>query len=186
MTIRIKNTKHRGFWYVTHAGEEFQAMYFNEYTYEVISNGKFQGLHVLKSDCDVLNNHNPLKIEKIYLGNGAFALIDGCDKEIIEKHTWYQNKNGYALTSINGRTVSMHRLIMNCPNNLVVDHIDGHRLDNRRINLRICTQYQNIQSTLPRRGGTSQYKGVSYVSKLKKWCSKFALQIVITKDKYSK
>jgi len=113
-----------------------------------------------------------VNIDKIYIGEGVFALIDSIDKQILDKYTWYKNSNNYAYTNFNGKVILMHRLIMNCPDDLVVDHIDGHRLDNRRINLRICTQSDNIKSTLARRNGTSIYKGVSYNNSEKKWISK--------------
>lgn len=37
----------------------------------------------------------------------------------------------------------LHRLIMNCPQDKVIDHINGNPLDNRKCNLRIVTQQEN-------------------------------------------
>src|SRR6185436_15759898 len=43
-----------------------------------------------------------------------------------------------------GKRVSMHRLIMEPPPNTVVHHKNNNGLDNRRSNLEIVTQQQNI------------------------------------------
>jgi len=54
----------------------------------------------------------------------------------------------------------MHRVIMNPPEGLVVDHIDGNGLNNQRSNMRICTAAQNSKN---RTGyGASKYLGVGY------------------------
>lgn len=45
---------------------------------------------------------------------------------------WYKYKRKY-----------LHRYIMNSPEGKQVDHINGDRLDNRRGNLRICTNQEN-------------------------------------------
>ena len=37
----------------------------------------------------------------------------------------------------------LHRIIMNCPDDMVVDHIDHNPFNNMRSNLRICTYHQN-------------------------------------------
>jgi hypothetical protein len=55
----------------------------------------------------------------------------------------------------------MHRLIMQAPKGMVVDHINGNGLDNRRCNLRLCTPAQNRRNRHKHAGGRSRFLGVS-------------------------
>ena len=65
----------------------------------------------------------------------------------------------------------LHREIMGNPEGLVVDHINGNPLDNRKSNLRICTQSQNARNVSKTiRKTSSIYKGVYYAERNKnKW-----------------
>jgi hypothetical protein len=64
----------------------------------------------------------------------------------------------------------LHRMIIDVPGGMMVDHINGNRLDNRRCNLRVCTNRQNCQNqTIARKDNTSGYKGVSYSRRHRKW-----------------
>lgn len=63
----------------------------------------------------------------------------------------------------------MHRIIFNTPLGMETDHINGNSLDNRKINLRICTHYQNSLNTKHRKNTTSIYRGVSWCSEREKW-----------------
>lgn len=58
---------------------------------------------------------------------------------------------------------------MNCPKEMQVDHINGDRLDNRKDNLRICTEKQNRQNRKKISGKTSKYKGVHWNKLNKNW-----------------
>ena len=63
----------------------------------------------------------------------------------------------------------LHRVIMNAKEGEVVDHINGNKLDNRRKNLRICTNSENVRFQKRHKNNTSGFKGVSWSKGMKKW-----------------
>jgi AP2 domain len=65
--------------------------------------------------------------------------------------------------------IKMHCLLLG---RLGVDHKDGNGLNNKRSNLRPCNDAQNQQNT-GSRGGSSNFKGVSWVKRRKKWLVAF-------------
>lgn len=77
--------------------------------------------------------------------------------------------------------IRLHRLIMNCPDDKIVDHINTYdHLDNRKSNLRNCTALENAQNIkIPKKNKTG-YKNV-YYDKIKK---KF--QAYLTRNKKCK
>jgi hypothetical protein len=118
-----------------------------------------------------------LMAKKVPLGRGLFAIVDDEDYLIISRFRWHSvrgNKDSsdliYAVANIR-----MHRLILDVPIGMFVDHINGDPLDNRRCNLRLCTNAQNQQNTHSR-GGSSRYKGVSYSKRKKRWKGAFIFE----------
>lgn len=67
--------------------------------------------------------------------------------------------------------MNMHRMILSLKvgDGVVVDHINGNGLDNRRINLRICKSSENTRNVTKRRDNKSGYKGVYYDNWNKKY-----------------
>lgn len=59
----------------------------------------------------------------------------------------------------------MHRLILNAPNGVNIDHIDGNGLNNQKSNLRLCNQSQNEANSCISARNSSGYKGVSFSGK---------------------
>jgi hypothetical protein len=112
-------------------------------------------------------------VRRIPLTRGKFALVDARDYYRLVKFTWYASeptKNTfYAARSRNGKKVTMHRVIMNPPGHLFVDHIDRNGLNNAKNNLRLCTPAQNRCNTFSSKVGTSKYKGVNWNKRIKKW-----------------
>jgi len=102
----------------------------------------------------------------IQLSRGFCAQVDDNDFNWLNKITWHAIKDKYtyyAYTRINGKSISMHRLIMKTPINMECDHVDHNGLNCQRHNLRNATHGQNGMNK--RTWGISKYKGVSYNGK---------------------
>lgn len=101
------------------------------------------------------------------------CLIDKEDYFKVKNYTWFlsKGKKQYAISFFteNGvqKNLFMHRLIMDCPDDKVVDHINiTETLDNRKSNLRVVTQLQNMQNCIK-----SKYEqtGIHYREDKNKW-----------------
>lgn len=104
-------------------------------------------------------------IRYITLTKGKHAIVDAADYPALARYKWHAQgpkKNGafYACRGYRGRILSMHCQLMKPPKGMVIDHINGNGLDNRRCNLRICTHLQNLQNTRRRHPGKSRFRGV--------------------------
>lgn len=97
------------------------------------------------------------------------------DAELIDSYHWRIKRckhlnyvQGFNKLKGNNETVYMHRLVMN-PVNGIVDHVNGCGLDNRKQNLTVGTQSDNLIKRRKKLGSKSKYRGVDYVKKDKVW-----------------
>ncbi len=93
------------------------------------------------------------------------TIIDLDDVEKVKNIKWWKNKRGY----VNSKNIMLHKFIMNCPKDKVVDHINHNPLDNRKCNLRICTQGENRFNSNIRKDNTTGYIGIVFIKKTNKY-----------------
>lgn len=101
-------------------------------------------------------------MKQILLPKNQFVIVDDEDYEYLNQWKWCLF-NSYAGRSVKGRHVAMHRLIMNTPERMVCDHINSCKLDNRKSNLRNCTQSENCMNR------RNKPKGAHYSPTEGKW-----------------
>ena len=91
------------------------------------------------------------------------------DYDKIKFYCWSLNSDGYIVNVKN--CLCLHRLITECPEDLYVDHIGGDvtKHDNRKYNLRITTNSQNLMNRGLQKNNTSGYAGVSWNKARSKW-----------------
>ncbi len=108
-------------------------------------------------------------MKEISLTQGKVALVGDEDYEELNASKWcaVKRKGGwYAM----GRTgILMHRVILEAPPGVQVDHRNHDGLDNRRKNIRLCTSSQNNANRIKKPGCSSTYKGCSWCKARRKW-----------------
>lgn len=125
------------------------------------------------------------RMKRIKLTRGKYALVDDEDYNFLNQWKWYAFKCGrktkiyYACRTIRThkdgkiikRNISMHRIIMTPPRNMVIDHKDHNGLNNQKKNLKICTQIENNRN----RKRKNKYCGV--YKEGKKWVARITIVI---------
>jgi hypothetical protein len=134
---------------------------------------------------------------KIKLTQGQYAIVDAHLYEELNKDRWYahKNKNTYyayraskAGEKSKNRLIKMHEEVIKINTKyevrnpkqiqslrvqnvrIIIDHKNGDGRDNRIANLRQANYSQNSQNRRKiSRRCTSQYKGVGFNKKMKKW-----------------
>jgi len=127
-------------------------------------------------------------MKRIKLTKGKYAIVDDEDFEYLNQWKWNISWNGYATRSqhirlgvgkYTSKGVWMHRIINNTPKNLITDHINMNKLDNRRCNLRDADKSLNGINRGKNKNNTSGCKGVSWDS----WTNMWRAELMIKGNK---
>jgi hypothetical protein len=115
---------------------------------------------------------------KIPLGRDKFAKVDPEDYVWLSQFKWhcqmgagkkcYASRTGPRDNNRRHKDILMHRVLGGTPEELVCDHINGDGLDNRKKNLRNCTQQENNMNARSREH-TSRFKGVYWYKRTRKY-----------------
>lgn len=110
--------------------------------------------------CDTSFSSFEMKLTK-----GKTMIVDRVDLDLAEKYHISADRDEdrwYARVSIDGKTKArLARLIMHPEEDKQVDHINGNTLDNRRNNLRVCSQTVNMNNRKLSKNSTTLLNGIS-------------------------
>lgn len=113
-------------------------------------------------------------------GESIVFIIDIEDYEKLKNFKWYIS-HGYPVTPVkNKNNIPIHRYLLNPNDDMDVDHINHNTLDNRRINLRICTTSQNVINKCMQSNNTTSNIGIWWDKRTNRW----AAEISVNKKKY--
>jgi len=109
--------------------------------------------------------HRIIEMKQIFFNKDTCAFKEN-KRVLVDDDYNYTNtirllKNGYVcFKSGDLRDQYLHRVIMNCPHDKQIDHINHNPLDNRKENLRICTRRENALNRGRPKNSSTGYKGV--------------------------
>jgi hypothetical protein len=110
----------------------------------------------------------------VHLVDGEVAIIDSDDAQLVGRFRWRRTITRptdpvYARARSERRWIKMHSLLIQTGPGLMVDHINGDGLDNRRVNLRIATRQENNFNRAPFARNRSGFKGVHLPAGSRSW-----------------
>ena len=121
-------------------------------------------------------------MKEILVSGGLVALIDDKDFALVQGYSWNAcpGKNTtYAKAWVRGtyspqKNIYLHRLILNAPKGIQVDHQNGDGLDCQRANIRLASNGQNTCNARKHRivhgnPPLSKFKGVSWQKTMNTW-----------------
>ena len=92
---------------------------------------------------------------------GDFFKIDLEDLWRCKQHSWIKDDKGYFVATINKKRAILHRFILNVTDSKKhIDHKNGNKSDNCKINLRICNSKQNSKNIARKKNNKSGYPGI--------------------------
>ena len=96
-------------------------------------------------------------VAQLILGDNTIVLIDTDDVDKIKQHYWHKDGSGRYIRSYTANT-SLHKYVYG--KDIMLDHINGDTMDNRKSNLRPCSHQQNCVNRKQRTDNTSGITGV--------------------------
>ena len=105
-----------------------------------------------------------VKVRVCATNEHVIALVDDIDAEAVNARSWRLHRNGYAVATMRlkkGRPerVPLHQFILG-KFGVPIDHANLDKLDNRRENLRFCSDAENNRNRARRSDSGQPFKGI--------------------------
>ena len=139
--------------------------------------------------------------KEITLSQGLTAIVDDDDFDNLDQYYWFARRDkvtSYAVGSLSrkpadaspiigrkrrpkgqgsiDRLIPMHRFLLDAPDDVEVDHINGNGLHNRRCNLRLASRSENLKNRRVFKTNKLGYKGIH----LEKSTGRYAVKISVS------
>lgn len=111
-----------------------------------------------------------------YTVKGEEFYFDIEDYNLIKNYCWYIDKNGYVVNRLNNKTTLFHRLVMHAPDDKQVDHIYHKKNDNRKSQLRLCTNSENVMNRPANKNSKTGIRGVYWYPNYGKWSAEITFR----------
>lgn len=99
----------------------------------------------------------------VYDNTNNKIIIDRDDFDKIKDFYWYVDKKGYVVATEQKKVIKLHRFLLNITDKYqCVDHINHIKIDNRKSNLRIVSNSQNLMNHKKFSSNTSGITGVNW------------------------
>jgi hypothetical protein len=113
-------------------------------------------------------------MNKIFLSRNKKTIVDEDDFNWLNQWKWsydgrYATRSEWQKGKNISKKIYMHQLIMGLEKISPTDHINRNKLDNRKINLRLCSNAENIRNRGLTKKNKSGVTGVCWHTKAKKW-----------------
>lgn len=154
---------------------------------EILGTGAFTESAAIEAVRRYFIRHVPLpsEIRRVPLTRGYWAIVDAADFDWLMQWEWCVSAAGKFRThfhaarnaAIPGPSL-MHALILPVEKPLVVDHVNGDSLDNRRANLRPATPSQNGANGRRHGKAAHGFKGIYFDNARKCWAAQIKVNYI--------
>lgn len=120
-------------------------------------------------------------MKEIQLTQGKVAQVSDHRFEYLNQWKWcasYWDGKWYAMRRVRPfpTPIYMHRLILNAPKGMQVDHRDNDGLNNQDENIRLCTQAENLRNKGKQKNNTSGFNGVYWDKAFQRYFSSIGIR----------
>lgn len=107
--------------------------------------------------------HRHLGAVEVHVDEIDMPRLEGVSWRLFKRRSVY-----YVRGSVAGRPTLLHRHITDAPDGMTVDHIDGNPLNNRRENLRVCSNEENVKSAWGRGAYDQHVASATHLNRVRK------------------